>query len=316
MFKKTLLVLALTSAVLFVAGCGPSSKLTVQERRAMINDMADDSLTAFYQSSPELRSEVQTAPGYGVFSTANVSVIFATGGGGYGVVVDNATGERTYMRSGVGGLGIGLGAKDYRQLMVFNSQEAMFDFINGDWDWGGQASATAKADQKGAAATVAENVGEAVEVYTLTESGLSAELMATGTKYWVVDELNRPASYRQNGEFQRNGEFQQNGEFRQDGQFQQNGEAELNGEFRRQQQEFQQQQRQLDQQRRDLQQRQQELGQQREIDQRRQQLEQERRQLDQRQQQLEQQSRELEQRRQVEQQDQQYQQNQQTQPTQ
>lgn len=193
MCKQTLLILALTGAVVFVAGCGPNGDMSIQDRRATINDMAQASLNEFYQAQPSLRNEVQNAQGYGVFSTANVSVIFATGGGGYGVVVNNATGERTYMRSGVGGLGIGLGAKDYRQLMVFYSDDALNQFVTGKWDWGGQAAAVAKGDDKGGGATVAGNVSQSIAIYTMTDTGLSAELMATGTNFWPVDELNQPS---------------------------------------------------------------------------------------------------------------------------
>jgi len=251
MRTKGLLLLALATMVL-LAGCGPNGKMTIQERKATINEMAQNTLNDFFQAQPALRERVQSAPGYGVFSNANVSVIFATGGGGYGVVTNNVTGERTYMRAGLGGLGLGLGAKDYRELMIFNSPMALEQFVRGEWSWGGQASATAKAGEMGAARAITEDVGQAIDVYTLTDSGLSAELMATGTRYWTVDELNQPqdTQIRQNGEIEyspQNGEIEyspQNGdiEYRpQNGEIEyrrDNGEVELEYQQNKQRQEL------------------------------------------------------------------------------
>jgi len=248
MRTKGMLMLALAAAVL-LAGCGPNGEMSIQERRATINEMAQNTLNDFYQAEPRLREEVQSAAGYGVFSNANVSLIFATGGGGYGVVVDNASGERTYMRAGLGGLGLGLGAKDYRELMVFHSRPVLSQFVTGNWDWGGQASAVAKGTDKGGGITIAENVGQGISVYTITDVGLSAELMATGTNYWPVDELNQPIqqSMPSNGEVEyrrSNGEVEyrrDNGEveYRRD-----NGEVELEYQRNGQKQQLQYQQQQ------------------------------------------------------------------------
>lgn len=303
MCKKLCSVVVLTAAAALLAGCGPNGQMSIQERRSTINDMAQNTLDDFYATRPALRQEVQAAPGYGVFSNANVSVIFATGGGGYGVVVNNATGERTYMRSGVGGLGLGIGAKDYSELMIFNSPDALYSFTTGNWEWGGQATATAKAGEIGAGLEVAENVGQAIDVYTLTESGLSAELMATGTRYWPVDDLNRPVS--PNGEYQQDGEFRQEQQFQQDTEFQRQQDMQ-NQQFQQQQQEFQQQQQQLQQRRQELEQQRQEYQQQ---IQQRQSLQQQQQQLQQREQQLQQQLQELErQKQQLQQREQQFQQ--------
>ncbi len=54
-----------------------------------------------------------------------MNLIFASAGGGYGVVVDNSTGNRTYMKMALGGIGLGLGVKDCRQVLIFKSRDPL-----------------------------------------------------------------------------------------------------------------------------------------------------------------------------------------------
>ena len=112
--KKTCFVLVLLASIV-VAGCGPKKSLTLEERRQVVLDMEQDTLAKLYAESPEAKDKVANGAGYGVFTNANVNIIFVAAGGGYGVVVDNATDQRTYMKMAEGGVGLGLGAKDYRR---------------------------------------------------------------------------------------------------------------------------------------------------------------------------------------------------------
>ncbi|HRS72478.1 MAG TPA: hypothetical protein P5175_11600, partial [Anaerohalosphaeraceae bacterium] len=149
MRRHIIIIIVLTSFAV-LTGCGPSSsKYTLSERRRIIDDMAASSLQHLYTIKPSARDEVAQAAGYAVFSNANVTVLFASGGAGYGVVVDKTTGVKTYMRMGMGGLGLGLGAKDYRQILVFKSRDAMQKFVGTGWDVGGQADAAAKIGETG-----------------------------------------------------------------------------------------------------------------------------------------------------------------------
>jgi len=158
--KKVTALLALLVLALALTGCSPGGRLTNAEKIQAINTMADETLQRLYTEKPSTKDEVKKAAGYAAFSNANVNIIFASGGGGYGVVVDNATGKKTYMKMGSGGIGLGLGAKDYRQVMIFNTQDALKKFIYSGW------------------------------VYSMTESGLALQATVTGTKYWKDDELN------------------------------------------------------------------------------------------------------------------------------
>ncbi len=183
---RTTLILA---TVAVVAGCASMGQGTVAEKRDAILSMQDVALAKLYKEKPDVRSQTDSAPGYAVFSNANVNVIFVSAGTGYGVVNDNATGRKIYMNMAEGGLGLGIGAKDYRIVMVFHSRKAMDYFVENGWTAGGNADATAKAGQKGVSVEGEGYLGD-ITVYTLTESGLALQATVKGTKFWVDKELN------------------------------------------------------------------------------------------------------------------------------
>jgi lipid-binding SYLF domain-containing protein len=45
----------------------------------------------------------------------------------------------------LGGVGLGLGAKDYQQVLIFKSKETLNKFVKSGWEFGGHADAVAKA---------------------------------------------------------------------------------------------------------------------------------------------------------------------------
>jgi len=187
--KTTTIFITLLALSIVIAGCSPGKELTTPEKKDIINKMADENLQRLYKEKPSTKDEIANAAGYACFSNANVNIIFASAGGGYGVVVDNESGKKTYMKMGSGGLGIGLGAKDYRQVMIFNTDATMNKFIESGWIWGGHADAAAAAGDKGGEASGEGAIGQ-VTVYSMTESGLALQATVTGTKYYQYDELN------------------------------------------------------------------------------------------------------------------------------
>ena len=74
---------------------------------------------------------------------------------------------------------------------MFETDKALNSFINSGWEFGGQATAAAKYENKGGAYEGAANVSEGVWMYQLTDSGLAAEITAKGTKYYKDSDLNK-----------------------------------------------------------------------------------------------------------------------------
>lgn len=173
---------------LVFGGCAATGN-TATEKRATVEKMRQEVLAELYQVRPATRAFIQKAPGYAVFSNANVNLIFASFGGGYGVVRDARTGRDTYMKMGEAGLGLGLGVKDFRAVFVFDNQATLNRFIESGWEFGAHADAAAKARDKGAAVG-GEVLADGITVFQLTESGLALQATIKGTKYWKDDELN------------------------------------------------------------------------------------------------------------------------------
>jgi len=162
----------------------------LEERRQEIQVMHDEVLEMLEEHKPDARKEVKDAPGYAVFSNVGVNVIFASFAGGKGMVVDNKTGEKTYMSMGSAGVGLGLGAKDFRAVFVFLERDKMESFIKHGWDFSGQADAAAQSNEKGGSAEVSGSALPGVKVYQITKNGLALQATLQGTKYWKSERLN------------------------------------------------------------------------------------------------------------------------------
>ena len=92
------------------------------------------------------------------------------------------------------GVGLGLGIKDFRALILFNDAEALKHFIEVGWESGAQADAAARSGDKGSELLnkTASTGTKKVTVYQLTQSGLVLQATLQGYKYWTDDELNAP----------------------------------------------------------------------------------------------------------------------------
>ena len=169
---------------ILLMGCATTKGTTPHDKRQAIIDMKNETLADLYKIKPQAKSQVVKSPGYAVFSDANINIIFASFGGGYGVVKDNKTGKHTYMKMGELGIGLGLGAKDFRAIFVFHDKDTMKSFVESGWEFGGHADAAAKASDKG------EILVDNVTVYQLTKSGLALQATVKGKKYWKDEALN------------------------------------------------------------------------------------------------------------------------------
>ena len=154
-------------------------------KRAQIDAMAQKSLDDLFAKSGVAKSLYDKAVAYAVFDNTKVAV-GVSGGGGHGVAVDKASGARTYMKMGTGGIGLGLGGQNYQVTFLFETLEAFNHFVNNGWT--ADASAQAAAGNEGANAEATFHDGMAM--FQMTDKGLMASVDVAGTKYWKNDKLN------------------------------------------------------------------------------------------------------------------------------
>ena len=119
-----------------------------------------------------------------------MKILVAGGGSGKGIAVNKKTKAMTYMKMAEVQAGLGLGVKKFQLVWVFETDKALNDFVNSGWEFGAQATAAAKAGDKGAAYQGAVSVSPGVWLYQLTDKGLALELTAKGTKYYKDGDLN------------------------------------------------------------------------------------------------------------------------------
>ena len=99
------------------------------ERRAEINKRRSETLAKLYQVHPAAKGKIGAAYGYAVFTNLGVNLVIMSVAGGSGVAHDNKTGRDTYMKMLSGGVGLGLGVKDFRG--IFLEFRARSHFVTG-----------------------------------------------------------------------------------------------------------------------------------------------------------------------------------------
>ena len=175
--------------LLFVTGAGHAE--TVEEQRADIRATVNDTLARLYRAQPSAKQAIANAAGYGVFNNFGMKILFAGGGTGKGLVVNNRTKKETFMKMVEVQAGLGIGVDKYRLVWVFERTADLDQFVNSGWELGAQATVTAQAAGKGEQVFAgAMSVTPGVWLYQLSEEGLALDITAKGTKYFRDDQLN------------------------------------------------------------------------------------------------------------------------------
>jgi lipid-binding SYLF domain-containing protein len=151
----------------------------------------NETLQLLYKYAPEAKNMILNSYGYATFSNAGVSLVLFSAEGGNGVAHNNKTGMNTYMNMASGGVGLGIGVKEFRSVFLFKDKKAYDSFVNNGWEANAQADAAAKYDESGGALGTAETVASGVRLYKLTQNGLALQATIQGTKYWKDKELNK-----------------------------------------------------------------------------------------------------------------------------
>ena len=155
-----------------------------------IRQVVQKTLQQLYKAQPAAQSIVEHGAGYAVFSNMGIKILFGGSGKGKGIAVDNQTKKETFMKMVELQAGLGMGVKKFSVVFVFDNDKALNSFVNSGWDFGGQATAAAKTEDKGGSMAGATSVADGVWMYQMTDKGLAVEITAKGTKYYKDDDLN------------------------------------------------------------------------------------------------------------------------------
>ena len=194
-FQQTILLSTMACAFgLGSFGCASPKGETPQEKRDYVLSMRDRALDTIYAKKPEARKDVESAPGYLAMDGIAWGVGFLGSGGGYGVAVNNATKEVTYMRLFHLMPGFGIAGKGYKQIVVFEDAETFNKFTAGKWDTGGNAEAAFNFGDTGGSALASGSFDKKVKVYEVTGDGIVLRASIPISNYSRDKKLNAPAT--------------------------------------------------------------------------------------------------------------------------
>ena len=159
------------------------SAASLVEKRQHIRDISRTTLLKLYDLQPAARGYVENAAGYGVFGNWGVKLLFIGGGTGKGMAVNNSNNHETFMDMATGTVGFGLGAKTYNVVFIFETEQALDDFTENGWQFGGQVTTAATDSVAGDSYQGAFSVAPGVWMYEMTDKGLALEITLKGAKF-------------------------------------------------------------------------------------------------------------------------------------
>lgn len=173
-------------------GATTLSPAEVAKQRKEILAMRDATLKRLYKVKPAVRNEIAKAEGYAVFDANQANVILLVAGSGEGVLVDNATGQNTFMKMKRLGTGPGIGFKKYKQIMVFKSRKLVDTFKTVGADVTASSDATLKLSEhnEGKGVDGVVSLDPMVSVYQITDKGALLQANWGGMAYLPNSDLN------------------------------------------------------------------------------------------------------------------------------
>ena len=194
--KRVKIVLALLFIVFIFNGFWDGKSIEEQReenfedryQRIIVNNSI---LAQLYRYDPKAKGMLLRSYGYATFTNIGLNVVLLSAEGGVGLAHSNHTGKIVYMNMVSGGLGFGLGVKDFSIILLFRNQKVFRSFVKNGWEANAQADITAIYDKKGISLNKAITIAPGIRMYKLTTSGLALQVTIQGSKYWRDEDLNR-----------------------------------------------------------------------------------------------------------------------------
>ena len=160
-------LLSIVLVVTLLNACATLSADEQQEKRTELNEMGDRAIATLVETRPETAELLEQSIGYAVIKMQVTKIPVFGAGGGYGVVKDERTGVRSYIKVSRFEIGGGLGAQRYKVIIFFSDEKLLARAIAGTWHFDAGAEAAAGDE------TMEANVKKADEGYRAFKIGES-----------------------------------------------------------------------------------------------------------------------------------------------
>lgn len=160
------------------------------QHRQTIIAMKDVTLSDLYQLKPETKDVIEKSEGYAVFDASGIYVVLYIGIAGRGVLIDNATGDATYMTMARAGTGPGIGYQKFRSIIVFKNKKLLDTFRTIGGDIGASGHLVVKGFGAGGGVGGELSFDPMLSIYQITDRGLAAEASWGATVFAPDPTLN------------------------------------------------------------------------------------------------------------------------------
>jgi len=184
MHLKLKLVLLLP---LLIIGHGCTA-IPVDERAAVrteVDQVASETIAQLLAIDPSLKTDIDASAGYFAGRVGTTKLPLLGGGYGLGLALDKSDASRTYLNITRFDLGAGLGAGSYRVLVIFETREALENFVKNGWQPG--VGAESRMGQRGKSTVV--GLGADFTAYAMADSGTALTATARLIRLSVNTDL-------------------------------------------------------------------------------------------------------------------------------
>jgi lipid-binding SYLF domain-containing protein len=176
MRRPYLMSALLAMLAITITACAGGLVGSKEEKLAYFDSLEKETLTQLVKEQPGTEQELAQSVGYAVIEKKVVKVPMVGAGGGAGVVVEKASGKKSYLRVPELQFGLGWGGRAEKVILIFQDVEKLRDLADGMWKAGIAAEAAAKAGDVGAAGGggTGDLMKKGFTTYVLTDAGVSA----------------------------------------------------------------------------------------------------------------------------------------------
>jgi len=181
-FAFGLLISVATIALL--AACSTAPR-TAEDRSELLQE-ANSALSEARSGSATFDEIIRNAPGYAVFPTVGKGGAGVGGAYGRGIVYKNDA-PIGYTDLSQATIGAQIGGQTYTQILVFETEQALERFRQGNYEFGAQATAVALQSGRGTNAKFRDGIA----VFTMAERGMMVEAAVGGQKFSYEEFASR-----------------------------------------------------------------------------------------------------------------------------